>query len=210
MLDMTINKTEKENFIIGLKLNLQQNIFTVKYADGKEEKKVFTIEEFNKSLLSMEKQFLLFKDTYIDKLKKEKIKLSIAQLVELMIAITGVAITCNLDIMTDVQSFIIILTSFFSVCFQSEMGTKISMHNYDLYTTYITDEFIKHKEDFKVEIVDQKTNEKAEWYIVNLANIWKISSKKELEDASLPKNIEIKTQKLVKKLNKALNKNYML
>ena len=205
MLDMTTNKQEKETFIVNLMLSLKQNKFIVQYANGNKEEHPFTIEEYNKYLILLEQQFFKFKKDYIEKNRKTKVKILYSQLIETVVAITGVAISMNIGLSTEIESLLVTLIAIFSIYYQGLQNNKFDECNFEIYTTNLVEEFIKRKEEFKINLKDEETNDTTAWYAINLGNIWQISSVRELNEY----NKDEKKDKVLKKLNKALNKNYV-
>ncbi len=209
MLDMTNNAEEKQTFITNVILNLKQNKFKIQYASGREEEKIFTIESYNETLIALEKQFLTFKKDYIIRTKKQKIKILFSQTVEAILALVGLVFTMNIDLQTEIQNLLIALLFLFSIYYQCVKTNEFDMHTYNLYTTSLFEAFIKRKEDFKIVMKDEQTNEETEWYVVNLSNIWQLENISDLSNYKKSPKKREKASKIIKKLNKTLKKKYV-
>lgn len=209
MLDMTNNAEEKQTFITNVILNLKQNKFKIQYASGREEEKIFTIESYNETLIALEKQFLTFKKDYIIRTKKQKIKILFSQTVEAILALVGLVFTMNIDLQTEIQNLLIALLFLFSIYYQCVKTNEFDVHTYNLYTTSLFEAFIKRKEDFKIVMKDEQTNEETEWYVVNLSNIWQLENISDLSNYKQSPKKREKASKIIKKLNKTLKKKYV-
>ena len=209
MLDMTNNAEEKQTFITNVILNLKQNKFKIQYASGREEEKIFTIESYNETLIALEKQFLTFKKDYIIRTKKQKIKILFSQTVEAILALVGLVFTMNIDLQTEIQNLLIALLFLFSIYYQCVKTNEFDMHTYNLYTTSLFEAFIKRKEDFKIVMKDEQTNEETEWYVVKLSNIWQLENISDLSNYKKSPKKREKASKIIKKLNKTLKKKYV-
>ena len=67
MFDLTLNKEEKDTYIVDVHMN-DNGTYTVKFASGREETFEFSIHNFQVELYRMEEQFNNYEKGYLDRI----------------------------------------------------------------------------------------------------------------------------------------------
>ena len=67
MFDFTLNKEDKDSYIVDVRLN-ENETYTVTYASGREETNPFTIHNYQVELFRMEGQFNEYNEEYVKRI----------------------------------------------------------------------------------------------------------------------------------------------
>lgn len=193
MIDMTSSDEQKSNFITNILVDYSGENYYVVYADDTIEKNVFDIENYNEVLLQMEREFLSRKENYLKKLRHERCKQSIKVILTDLITFAGTFLVYNISCEEVLKVACMFVTVMIGIVFHQTFNAQIYELNSDLNTLYLMENFLDRKEEFAVDIEDEKTGEMKKWYVVNLSNIYKIDSESSLNKYT---NEKVKLKKI--------------
>lgn len=191
MLDLTLNKEDKDSYITTVKYN-EDGTYTVVYASGREETSPFTIHNYQVALFRMEKQFKEYGDEYVKRVWNN-----------------GPMRAYLLAMMLIADAFYInyICTSgpnVFNILFLSlmilqqiprfiEFFIGLKKHLFAKKKLEVIKEYLDNKHQFSVPVED-KNGQKEEWYLVDLGNIDQFEDVKALNDYVLTLTSEFKDE----------------
>lgn len=194
MIDLTTNNDNKKDFILDLKIDNNFNNLIIKYATGEEIIKEFSIDNFNYFITLMEKQFILFKNSFKKyteiELIKNNIKMIMAFISELIIVynINNLSISWIKDLLFSLM--VIGIYSFYLHIKRFEIDDD--QNNLKLISLY--DEYLKNKEDFTIDIVNPLNGDIKKFYLITLANVDEFSRCSNIEDIKNMFNNKYKEQ----------------
>ncbi len=194
MIDLTTNNDNKKDFILDLKIDNNFNNLIIKYATGEEIIKEFSIDNFNYFITLMEKQFILFKNSFKKyteiELIKNNIKMLMAFISELIIVynINNLSISWIKDLLFSLM--VIGIYSFYLHIKRFEIDDD--QNNLKLISLY--DEYLKNKEDFTIDIVNPLNGDIKKFYLITLANVDEFSRCSNIEDIKNMFNNKYKEQ----------------
>ena len=176
MIDLTLNKEDKNKFITNVLMAVTGECFFIVYADGSFEKKDFNIESYNEVLLQMEREYFQYKEAYIKQLNHRRLINSIKIITVDLISIISFYFSLSIDVedlLKIALSFLIAITGIF---IHQQINERLQEISDETAILSLMEEFIKRKEEFALDVVDKETGENKKWYVVNLSNIYKIAS----------------------------------
>lgn len=174
MIDITKNEEDKDKFITKIFLKDDENSFVVNYASGRQEIRDFTVDDLNTILLEMEKQYLRYRDEYVLRINKENVRITLRKMIEALIAVATLYLTSVIAMPTSLKILIIMILVIYTISYQKNQTDLLNENRYGAQTILTADEFLKHKEDFKIRIIDPNTGLESDWYLLTLSDIEKV------------------------------------
>lgn len=169
MIDMTIKNEDKDNFIINIKPDLEYKSYTITYASGRIETKVFSVDEYLSDIKGLKKQYLLYKKDYLEKIKSLFINVWSKRIIELLFAIGSVYLVSNLDVSSLFKDIYLILMIFVTAVSQV-IGQSITDSLKELfYHIDVCDELVKDNNEYLVPV--NVNSNRINWPLLNLGNV---------------------------------------
>ena len=179
MFDLTLNKEDKDSYIVDVHLN-DNGTYTVKFASGIEENFEFSIHNFQVELYRMEEQFEKYGKDYLDIVYPNGgIR-------------TGIL---TMLLVVDVVAFKNMLEEGFTFsgvwCLAYGMYVLLSrgipqIKQRKLFVEAkkkiaILKKYLENKEELKIQVTNPYTDKEEDWYLVNLSNIDRFNDVKEYD-----------------------------
>lgn len=171
MIDITQNEEDKDKYITKVYLKEDANKFIKRYASGRLEEQDFTISQLNQTLFQMEKQYLQYREEFIASTFNKLKKVSINKLIEAFIAIAGVYLTSQIDMPSILKILIATILVVGSICYQRKQSDIEEENESNLRIVATADEFLEHKDKFKIKVKDPNTATEEDWYLLTLSDI---------------------------------------
>lgn len=169
MIDMTIKNEDKENFIINIKPDLEYKSYTITYASGRIETKVFSVDEYLSDIKGLKKQYLFYKKNYLEKIRSMFINVWSKRIIELLFAIGSVYLVSNLDVSSLFKDIYLILMIFVTAVSQV-IGQSITDSLKELfYHIGVCDELVKDNNEYLVPV--NVNSNRINWPLLNLGNV---------------------------------------
>lgn len=194
MLDLTLNKEDKDSYITNVKYN-EDGTYTVVYASGREETSPFTIHNYQVALFRMEKQFKEYGDEYVKRVwNNGPIR---AYLLAMMLIADAFYI--NYICTSGANVFNILFLSLMllqQIPRFIEFFVGLKKHLFAKKKVEVIKEYLGCKDQFSVPVED-KNGQKEEWYLVDLGNIDQFEDVKALNDYVLTLTSEVKEEQSI-------------
>jgi hypothetical protein len=172
MIDLTTDNQDNSTFITSVELNDDLKTYTITYADGHTEEKVFdSVHNYNATLYRMDNQYYQYRDSFSEEMNVWYIETLKKSLIELFLAVTGIILTVKFVPGGLIKTLLIILMILFTIGYQAlKIRDFITI---GCATDYLdkVGKFLNIKEKLKVPITDPNNGKKEDWYMVNLSNI---------------------------------------
>lgn len=191
MLDLTLNKEDKDSYITNVKYN-EDGTYTVVYASGREEISPFTIHNYQVALFRMENQFKEYGDEYVTRVWNNG-PIRAFLLATMLIAD---AFYLNYICTSGPNVFNILLISLMllqQIPRFIEFFIGLKKHLFAKKKVEVIKEYLGSKHQFSVPVED-KNGQKEEWYLVDLGNIDQFEDVKALNDYVLTLTSEVKEE----------------
>ena len=172
MVDLTTDEQDNSNFITSVELNDDFNTYTITYADGHTDVKVFdSVHNFNVDLYKMQNQYYQYHDSFSKEMSKWLVDTIKKSLVGLALTIIGIVMEVKFVPSGFIKTLLIILTILFSLGYELLKYRDLVTIGYS--TSYLDNlrRFISIQEGLKVPVKDPKTGKDDEWYLANLSTI---------------------------------------
>ena len=171
MLDMTLDKKEKKNFITGVKPSEDFKTFMITFADGNSIEKEFNVEDYLMELRGLEKQYLHYRKEYLGKINKLFVNVWSKRIIELLVAIGSVYLVANIDVAEWFQNVYAILAVLYTVYAQL-VGKGVTDAIKELFQHInICDDIVKGSKEYTIPVAKPDTEETIEWPVLNLGNV---------------------------------------
>lgn len=171
MLDMTLDKKEKKNFITGVKPSEDFKTFMITFADGNSIEKEFNVEDYLMELKGLEKQYLQYRKEYLGKINKLFVNVWSKRIIELLVAIGSVYLVANIDVAEWFQNVYAILAVLYTVYAQL-VGKGVTDAIKELFQHInICDDIVKGSKEYTIPVSKPDTEETIEWPVLNLGNV---------------------------------------
>lgn len=171
MLDMTLDKKEKKNFITGVKPSEDFKTFMITFADGNSIEKEFNVEDYLMELKGLEKQYLQYRKEYLGKINKLFVNVWCKRIIELLVAIGSVYLVANIDVAEWFQNVYAILAVLYTVYAQL-VGKGVTDAIKELFQHInICDDIVKGSKEYTIPVAKPDTEETIEWPVLNLGNV---------------------------------------
>lgn len=171
MLDMTLEKKEKKNFITGVKPSEDFKTFMITFADGNSIEKEFNVEDYLMELKGLEKQYLQYRKEYLGKINKLFVNVWSKRIIELLVAIGSVYLVANIDVAEWFQNVYAILAVLYTVYAQL-VGKGVTDAIKELFQHInICDDIVKGSKEYTIPVAKPDTEETIEWPVLNLGNV---------------------------------------
>lgn len=171
MLDMTLDKKEKKNFITGVKPSEDFKTFMITFADGNSIEKEFNVEDYLMELKGLEKQYLQYRKEYLGKINKLFVNVWSKRIIELLVAIGSVYLVANIDVAEWFQNVYAILAVLYTVYAQL-IGKGVTDAIKELFQHInICDDIVKGSKEYTIPVAKPDTEETIEWPVLNLGNV---------------------------------------
>ena len=191
MFDFTLNKEDKDSYIVDVRLN-EDETYTVIYASGREETNPFSIHNYQVELFRMERQFNEYNEEYVRRIwNNGPIR---AYLIAMMLIADAFYINYICDVGANVVNILLLslmvlqqiprIIDFFNGLIKYVRAKK----KVELYKEYLA-----NKNQFSVPVED-KLGRKEDWYLIDLANIDQFEDVKGLNDYALTLTPEVKEE----------------
>ena len=191
MIDFTLNKEDKDSYIVDVRLN-EDETYTVIYASGREETNPFSIHNYQVELFRMERQFNEYNEEYVRRIwNNGPIR---AYLIAMMLIADAFYINYICDVGANVVNILLLslmvlqqiprIIDFFNGLIKYVRAKK----KVELYKEYLA-----NKNQFSVPVED-KLGRKEDWYLIDLANIDQFEDVKGLNDYALTLTSEVKEE----------------
>lgn len=207
MIDLTTNAKDKDSFITKVFMDDESPFYHVIYASGREEVRDFSVHNLNATFLMMERQFLEFKDEYLDKIEQYRLKLNIAKLKECFLAIVGIFLTTAMPFPGILKAIIDLIIIICSLYYQKNKSKALVVCNSSENVIAVASEYLKSKSNFITKVYDPKTKSEEDWYLVTLSEIEEFASPRQLSLIGNGLNSSIKEEE-AQRTNKVLKKIY--
>ncbi len=194
MIDITNKEEDKDKFILCVALKENSNDYVIKYASDRLEVVPFSIEKLNETLTQMEKQYLEYRDSCAEKSFKEIKRTTVNKLIEALVAVASLYLTCQIEMPRFLQILIIAIIAVISICYQKSQADLAENNENNLRVIATADEFLKHKEEFKIKITDPVSGEEKDWYLLTLSNIEMVYEPKLVGKLAKGLNDEVKEE----------------
>ncbi len=178
MIDITKNEEDKDKFILGVALKENINSYLINYASGRQEERPFTIRSLNEVIMMMERQYLEYRDQYVEKVFDENKNATLKKLIEALMAVAGLFLTATIPLPKVLQIIIIMILAVGTICYQRKQSDIINDNRYNVNVILTADEFLKRKEDFKIKVIDPNTNLEEDWFLLTLSDIQNVLTPK--------------------------------
>ena len=191
MLDLTLNKEDKDSYITTVKYN-EDGTYTVVYASGREETSPFTIHNYQVALFRMEKQFKEYGDEYV----KRVWYIGPMRAYLLAMMLIADAFYINYICTSGPNVFNILFLSLMilqQIPRFIEFFIGLKKHLFAKKKVEVIKEYLDNKHQFSVHVED-KNGQKEEWYLVDLGNIDQFEDVKDLNDYVLTLTSEFKDE----------------
>lgn len=171
MLDMTLDKKEKKNFITGVKPSEDFKTFMITFADGNSIEKEFNVEDYLMELKGLEKQYLQYRKEYLGKINKLFVNVWSKRIIELLVALGSVYLVANIDVAEWFQNVYAILAVLYTVYAQL-VGKGVTDAIKELFQHInICDDIVKGSKEYTIPVAKSDTDETIEWPVLNLGNV---------------------------------------
>ena len=191
MFDFTLNKEDKDSYIVDVRLN-EDETYTVIYASGRQETNPFSIHNYQVELFRMERQFNEYNEEYVRRIwNNGPIR---AYLIAMMLIADAFYINYICDVGANVVNILLLslmvlqqiprIIDFFNGLIKYVRAKK----KVELYKEYLA-----NKNQFSVPVED-KLGRKEDWYLIDLANIDQFEDVKGLNDYALTLTSEVKEE----------------
>lgn len=191
MFDFTLNKEDKDSYIVDVRLN-EDETYTVIYASGREETSSFSIHNYQVELFRMERQFNEYNEEYVKRIwNNGPIR---AYLIAMMLVADAFYLNYICDVGPNVVNILLLslmvlqqiprIIDFFNGLIKYVRAKK----KVELYKEYLA-----NKNQFSVPVED-KLGRKEDWYLIDLANIEQFEDVKALNDYALTLTPEVKEE----------------
>lgn len=171
MLDMTLDKKEKKNFITGVKPSEDFKTFMITFADGNSIEKEFNVEDYLMELKGLEKQYLQYRKEYLGKINKLFVNVWSKRIIELLVAIGSIYLVANIDVAEWFQNVYAILAVLYTVYAQL-VGKGVTDAIKELFQHInICDDIVKGSKEYTIPVAKPDTEETIEWPVLNLGNV---------------------------------------
>lgn len=178
MIDITKNEEDKDKFILGVALKENINSYLINYASGRQEERPFTIRSLNEVIMMMERQYLEYRDQYVEKVFDENKNATLKKLIEALMSVAGLFLTATIPLPKVLQIIIIMILAVGTICYQRKQSDIINDNRYNVNVILTADEFLKRKEDFKIKVIDPNTNLEEDWFLLTLSDIQNVLTPK--------------------------------
>ena len=178
MIDITKNEEDKDKFILGVALKENINSYLINYASGRQEERPFTVRSLNEVIMMMERQYLEYRDQYVEKVFDENKNATLKKLIEALMAVAGLFLTATIPLPKVLQIIIIMILAVGTICYQRKQSDIINDNRYNANVILTADEFLKRKEDFKIKVIDPNTNLEEDWFLLTLSDIQNVLTPK--------------------------------
>ena len=178
MIDITKNEEDKDKFILGVALKENINSYLINYASGRQEERPFTIRSLNEVIMMMERQYLEYRDQYVEKVFDENKNATLKKLIEALMSVAGLFLTATIPLPKFLQIIIIMILAVGTICYQRKQSDIINDNRYNVNVILTADEFLKRKEDFKIKVIDPNTNLEEDWFLLTLSDIQNVLTPK--------------------------------
>lgn len=176
MIDMTMNKSDKKNFITSIVPDSDYKTLKITFADGKIIEKEFSVDNYLSELKGLEKQYLEYRKEYLGKINKLFINVWSKRIIELLIAIGSVYLVANLDVSELFQNIYLILAMLYTAYAQL-IGKGVTDSIKELYRHInICDDMAEGSKEFSIPVVNPSSKDVIDWPLLNLGNIEQFSS----------------------------------
>lgn len=171
MLDMTLDKKEKKNFITGVKPSEDFKTYMITFADGNSIEKEFNVEDYLMELKGLEKQYLQYRKEYLGKINKLFVNVWSKRIIELLVALGSVYLVANIDVAEWFQNVYAILAVLYTVYAQL-VGKGVTDAIKELFQHInICDDIVKGSKEYTIPVAKPDTEEIIEWPVLNLGNV---------------------------------------
>lgn len=182
MRDITLNDKDKEGYVSNIEVN-DNNEIIVHYASGKVENcGLFSQHNFEFYLGRMEKQFYEYKDSFLDYEGKLCLQLYAKRIISGIMALLSIWFSYNIDIHVLMKIFLFILIIITSFLNEVYLKSKLIVEDMKIGNVDAMDYFLKHKDEFKMSVIDEIDGEKKDIYVINMNNIDIFSSPDKMKD----------------------------
>lgn len=180
MFDLTLNKEDKDSYIVDAIMN-DDGTYTVKFASGREETYPFSIHNFQVELYRMEEQFELYGKDYLEKIypnggmRSFLLGIMIAADIAYVKVIFDEGLNFTRGWLFGYALYMLLprlIPHIKSRKLYKEAKKKIALMKL----------YLENKEQFKVEVVNPNNGNNEDWYLVNLANIDDFETEKDLNN----------------------------
>jgi hypothetical protein len=159
----------KDNFVINIKPDFEFKSYTITYASGRIETKIFSVDEYLSDIKDLKKQYLLYKKDYLEKIKTMFINVWSKRIIELLFAIGSVYLVSNMDISLLFKDIYLILMIFITLVIQV-IGYEITDSLKELiYHIGICDKLLIDDNDYVVPV--NVNSNSFNWPLLNLGNV---------------------------------------
>lgn len=206
MIDLTTRHEDKDYFITKVYMKEDSNLFYIHYASGRIEERPFSIHNLNATFLQMEEQFMQYKEDYVNKVVEVKHKACLNQLIELLVGMGTIFLTTSMDMPLELKLVIDMIIVLFTLWYQYKNNLKDGICNTSINVILTAEEFLKNKEMFMTRVINPKTNEEEDWYLVTLSEIEEFVSSEQLLligkglTPAIKKDESDRTNKVLKKI----------
>lgn len=209
MIDLTTRHEDKDFFITKVYMKEDSNLFYIHYASGRVEERPFSIHNLNATFAQMEEQFKQYKENYLNRVIEVKKKTCLNQLLELLGSIGAIFLTTNMDMPLEFKLVIDMIIVLFTLWYQYKNNLKDGICNTSINVILTAEEFLNNKEMFMTRVINPKTNEEEDWYLVTLSEIEEFVSSKQLMLIGRGLTPEVKMDE-ADRTNKVLKKIYSM
>lgn len=180
MFDLTLNKDDKDSYIVDVHIN-DNGTYTVVFASGREETFDFSIHNFQVELYRMEQQFEEYGKDYLDKVYPNG---------GIRTAILGMLLVVDLvtlkNIIEDGISFSYAWCLAYGLYVLLSRGIP-QFKQRKLYVEAkkkiaILKKYFETRGELKVQVVNPYTDKEEDWYLIDLANIDQFDNVKEYDE----------------------------
>ena len=180
MFDLTLDKEDKDNYIVDVHVN-DDGTYTVRFASGREETFEFSIHNFKVELYRMEEQF--------EKYGKDYLKY-VYPAGKFRTALLGILLVVDIislkNLLEDGFSFAGVWCLAYGLYVLLGRGIP-HIKQRKLYVEAkkklaILKKYFENREEFKVQVIDPNTNREEDWYLVDLGNIDQFANVKEYDE----------------------------
>ena len=196
MFDLTLDKDDKDSYIVDVRVN-DDGTYTVVFASGREENFDFSIHNFQVELYRMEQQYEKYGKDYLEKVYPNG---GIRTALLGMILLVDVTVIKNM--IEDGVSFSYIWCLAYGLYVLLSRGIP-QIKQRKLFVEAkkkiaVLKKYFETREELKVQVVNPYTEQREDWYLVDLANIDQFDNVKEYDEYVSTLTVEKKSEEAQK------------
>ena len=209
MIDFTLNKEDKDSYIVDVRLN-ENETYTVTYASGREETNPFTIHNYQVELFRMEEQFLFYKNDYEEDLNEQFSEQLRKCVISNVISMLGVIITCGFDIHLAIKLILAFVGAIVMIYNLRKVANKRKEMITESEKAAMVEVLLNHKKDIELTVINPANGSEEKWYMVDVNNIEQFTSAYELAMYTMPYRVPQVKEEMERDMTQAFKDAYTL